>query len=94
MSEAKNKRCLGVAGWLFGHNYKAIFETDVEKISAAEFEKMVASVAQHNFWSMSSEAIRPDPHANKRETQVYICHACTRCGDTINNEIIIDGAKK
>lgn len=84
------QKCSGVKGWLLGHSYKPVFDTDIEKYSVEESYQLIQMATQHNFWNFDyshQSDIKPD--FVKRTTKVYVGHVCTRCGNKIKDKTMI-----
>jgi formamidopyrimidine-DNA glycosylase len=82
------KNCKGITGWLFGHKFEAVYDTDTEQRSAEEMERIAANAQNLNFWSFSHRGdpkMNPDVYKNKRITKVYKGHFCPRCGLRIDD---------
>ena len=62
-------KCKGVLGWVFGHNYKAVYDT------TQKFPDVVAGVRIQTNQGLATIMER---------TSIYVGSLCKRCGNTIN----------
>lgn len=75
-------KCKGFLGWLLGHKYVSIYDTDKEQYSAEEKNRMLEATTMYNNAALISYQKSPDSIDDpKRVTKIYKGHICVRCGD-------------
>ncbi len=77
--------CLGLIGWINGHNFEHIYDVDKRPVKAEEFQKMTNQVKKYNFWNTLNE-IDASTIPIENVTKVYKHSICKRCGLKIKDE--------
>jgi hypothetical protein len=72
--------CIGILGRVLGHNMKAVYDIDEEKLTSQEVNEILMTISKYNYWSLHTNSIQPDLYGVKRVTKVYRAHVCSRCG--------------
>jgi hypothetical protein len=76
-------KCQGIAGWLFGHDYEPIYDTEIKSNVNTEMIKELNETISLVAWATDYISALEQLQS---KTEKYICHMCHRCGDKIERK--------
>ena len=79
--------CKGIFGLLFGHSFKAVYDTQEEYKSTPDQQKILKAVESFNFWALSMDQITPGKNILLlKSSKIYKGQVCKRCGKFMKDE--------
>ena len=80
-------RCIGLLGWLNGHNFVHVFDTNKKPVDPDKLRDVITALKNYNFWNYANSI---DPNSITTETVIktYKFSMCKRCGFKTTDEKI------
>ncbi len=88
ISKTYENKCIGIKGFISGHEMQHIFDSTTKPVKADEFQRTIESATKQNLYSGYSNQIKIDAIPKQEVIRVYVHSICTRCGYTVKDDIL------